>query len=202
MIQSDTFAPALADTMDSPDLVARARAGDGESFWALCAPLRDRLVRQAFALCRNESQAHDLAQESLTEAWRSIHRFNGRCRFATWLCSILLHRHKSALRRARWRSFIPVFPADEEEKAIANQPDGSPTPDRALELSERALLVLRTLDHLPTRQRDVAFLRFYADLSLEEIAAALNCSVGTVKSRLFHALENLRRLRVLNEELR
>lgn len=159
-------------------------------------------MRQAYALCRNESQARDLAQESLTEAWKSIRRFNGRCQFATWLCSILLHRHKSALRRARWRLMLAPFSDEGEAKAATRVSDASPAPDEAAELSERSLLVLRTLDRLSARQRDVVFLRFYADRSLEEIAAALNCSVGTVKSRLFHALENLRQMRTITEELR
>jgi len=51
LIHSAAIAPVQTETLDSPDLAARARAGDGESFWALCAPLQDRLFRQAFALC-------------------------------------------------------------------------------------------------------------------------------------------------------
>jgi len=202
VIQSATLVPAPADPLDSSDLVARAQAGDSDSFWALCAPHQDRLVRQAFALCRHETLARELAQECVTEAWRSIRRFNGRCRFATWLTSILLHRHQSALRRTRWRAFLGSASTPEAQKAVAELPDVSPTPDQTAELSERSRLILRTLDRLPAGQRNVAFLRFYADQSLEEIAAALECSVGTVKSRLFHALENLRRMRVVNEELR
>jgi RNA polymerase sigma-70 factor (ECF subfamily) len=200
LIQSAIIPPVQSQGLDS-ELLARAQAGDGESFGALCAPLQDRLLRHAVTLCRDESQAQDLAQETLAEAWKSIHRFNSQCQFATWLCSILLHRHKSALRRSRWRSLLIHFRPGEQEKTAANLPDASPAPDHALELSERSQRVLRTLDRLPARQREVVFLRFYADQSLEEIGGALHCSIGTVKSRLFHALKNLRRMGSVNEEL-
>lgn len=200
MIQLTPIAPVQTDQLDSPELFARARAGDGESFCALCAPLQDRLLRQAFALCRDECQAQDLAQETLAEAWKSIQRFNGQCQFATWLCSILLHRHKSALRRARWVNLLTRLGGDKEEGAIERIRDSAPHPDAAAALSERSKLVLQTIERLPGRQREVVFLRFYADESLAGISAALNCSVGTVKSRLFHALENLRRMKIFNEE--
>jgi RNA polymerase sigma-70 factor (ECF subfamily) len=179
---------------DSPDLLARARAGDGESFWALCEPLKDRLLRQAFALCRDEAQAQDLTQETFLEAWKSFHRFNGQCQLGTWLCSILLHRHQSALRRARWRAVLTPLTAAQQQKAVESVRDPAPAPDAAVLLSERSRLLLERLDRLPPRQREVVFLRFYTDESLADMAAALNCSVGTVKSRLFHALEALRRM--------
>ena len=67
-------------------------------------------------------------------------------------------------------------------------------------LVDHYLLQLRTL--LPAKQREVVFLRFYADETLDGIAAAMNTSAGTVKSRLFHALENLRQMRIFREELR
>src|SRR5688572_5822852 len=187
---------------DSPDLLARARAGDGESFWRLCEPLKDRLFRQAFALAHHEDQAQDLTQETLLEAWKSLPRFNGQCQFATWLCSILLHRHKSALRRSRWRMLFTAFGPEDEKSAMARLRDHAPSPDEAAELSERSRLILKTLDRLPARQREVIFLRFYADESLAGIAAALNCSVGTAKSRLFHGLESLRRMSIFQKELR
>lgn len=198
---SASLAEMEAEQLDSPCLLARARAGDAESFWALCEPLQPRLVRQALALCRDELQARDLAQETLIAAWKSIHRFNRQCQFSTWLCSILFHKHRSALRRSRWlKLFTNLAGADQAraERIV----DGAPTPDRALQLSERSLQILTTLERLPARQREVIFLRFYADESLEGIAAAMNCSVGTIKSRLFHALENLRKMRIIREELR
>jgi RNA polymerase sigma factor (sigma-70 family) len=190
-----------AEQLNSRHLLALARAGDAESFWALCEPLQARLARQAFALCRDEAQAQDLTQETLIAAWKSIVRFNGQCHFGTWLCSILFHKHRSALRRSRWLKLITNL-AGVAESASERLKDEAPTPDRAVQISERSQQILLALERLPTKQREVIFLRFYADESLEGIAAATNHSIGTIKSRLFHALENLRNMRIFKEELR
>ena len=189
------------ELLDSPALLARAQAGDGESFWALCNPLQQRLARQALALCRDEAMAQDLAQEAFIAAWKSIQRYNGQCQFSTWLCSILLHRYKSALRRSRWRKLIS-YVAVGEDRSLSTIEEHAATPDRAAELSERSQEILLTLQRLPDKHREVIFLRFYADESLEGIAAALGCSLGTVKSRLFNALENLRRMPIFKKEFR
>jgi len=187
--------------LDSRHLLARARAGDAESFWALCEPLQAQLGRQAFALCRDESQAQDLGQETLIAAWKSIARYNGQCHFGTWLCSILLHKHRSALRRSRWLKLFTNL-ARGAESASERIRDEAPTPDRAVQISERSHQILLALERLPAKQREVIFLRFYADETLEGIAEATNHSIGTIKSRLFHALENLRQMRIFKEELR
>lgn len=144
--------------------------------------------------------AQDLTQETLIAGWRSIRRYQGTCQLSTWLCSILLYRHKSAVRRRSWRNLIaPFLPGEQTTPEVEER---IPSPDQAAELSERAGRILETLDRLPRRQREVIFLRFYADESLEGIAAALDCSLGTVKSRLFHALANLRKMRYFQEDRR
>jgi RNA polymerase sigma-70 factor (ECF subfamily) len=171
----------------APDVLARAQARDADAFCELCAPYHDRLFRQAVALCGDHTLAQDLAQETLLEAWKSLRRFNGRCKLFTWFCSIMLHRYQKMLRRKR-----SVLAAAEELESVTDQ---SPSPAATSESSERARLLQKHLDALPHKQRQVVHLRFYVDHSLEEIAVALRCSVGTVKSRLFHGLESLRKMR-------
>src|SRR5947207_8498569 len=61
--------------------LSRARAGDTEAFGEICQRYESRLLRQAFALCRDEAQAEDLAEDTLVEAWRCLRRYNGRCQF-------------------------------------------------------------------------------------------------------------------------
>jgi RNA polymerase sigma-70 factor (ECF subfamily) len=187
--------------LDLPSLLERARSGDAESFWALCSSIEQRLIRQALALCRDEELARDLAQETLIAAWKSISRYNGKCQFGTWLCSILFHKHRSVLRRSRWRTFLVSLTGTDQERP-AELVDAAPTPDKALQLSERSRQVLGALERLPSKQRETVFLRFYAGESLEGIAAVMKCSTGTVKSRLFHGLENLRQMRIFKKEFR
>ena len=171
----------------SPDLLARAQARDAHAFGELCRPYEDRLFRQAVALCAEQTLAEDLVQETLIEAWKSLRRFNGSCRLFTWFCSIMVHRYRKMIRRKR---FVTV--AGELCETMVDQ---QPSPATTTESKDQARFLQQHLDNLPHKQRQVIYLRFYVDNSLEEIAAALGCSVGTVKSRLFNGLENLRKMR-------
>ncbi len=192
----DPLTPLASDGLD---LISRAQAGDSEAFDILCREHGGRLLRQAIGLCGDASVAEDLVQETLLAAWRSISRFNGCCRFFTWLCSILIHRHQNLLRK-RWPrpfSFLCGDEIDSTNNFLARTPDPGPTPGMQTEGAEQAALVLRSLEKLPPKLREVVYLRFYAEESLEGIAAVLGCPVGTVKSRLFHGLERLRQMKSL-----
>ena len=176
-----------------------AKQGDAEAFCELCRFYEARLRRQAMALCGDPAAADDLAQEAFLAAWQSLSRYNERCRFFTWLCAILIHRYKSH-RRGRHRAASRMATDEIEgdsENPLDRLADEAPRPDQALLSAEQALLMRRCLELLPAKHREVVFLRFYAQESLENIAVVLNCSVGTIKSRLFNALEKLRNMKGL-----
>lgn len=178
--------------------LADAQAGDPGAFCRLIRPHEKRLYRQALALCRDEDAAEDLVQQTLVEAWKSIGRYDRTCRLSTWLCAILLHRHHKMLRAARrwpipWAKLLPWQQSDllDASQSLASR---DLSPDQALQQSERAAQARAALDSLPGKHRQVIWLRYFEDASLLEMAAALGCSVGTVKSRLHHALEKLRKM--------
>jgi RNA polymerase sigma-70 factor, ECF subfamily len=174
--------------------VHSAQNGDAEAFGDLFAILESKLHRQAFFLTGDEHQALDLLQETLIEAWKHVKRYDGRARFFTWVCSVMAHRHYDWLRRLRVRAAALLG-----ESANLREPDPAPSPDNSLALFERARLLRDCLEELPAKQRTVVYLRFYAGESLEGIAAIAQCSVGTVKSRLFHGLERLARMHKIKE---
>jgi RNA polymerase sigma-70 factor, ECF subfamily len=182
------------DAPESRSLFDRAQAGDATAFGEICRAYETRLLRQAMALCGSEALAEDLAQDTLVEAWKSLRRYNGHCQFLTWLCAILLNRWRNTLRKKRPAPFAALAGPDRDEvrDRIANLADDRPAPDRAAQMREQAALVWQCVQMLPVKQQQVVFLRFYVDDSLDGIAAALDCSTGTVKSRLFHALDKLR----------
>lgn len=187
---------------DTRNLLDLAQAGDAEAFGAICRVYETRLLRQAMTLCGDAILAEDLAQDSLVEAWKSLRRYNGRCQFFTWLCAILLNRYRNVIRGNRFRPTSP--PGGQDQEALepqTNLPDPAALPDQAIERREQALLVRQCVQSLPARHQQVIYLRFYVDDSLEGIAAALGCSVGTVKSRLFHALEKLRKMNAFSPKL-
>jgi len=191
--------PAFVEVVGLPeplDLLEHARRGDESSFNALCRLYENRLVRQAIVLCGDETLARDLAQDAMFEAWKSVARYNGECRFFTWLCSILIHCHRRTLRRKRPVPFSWLLPFDREraEAGLAGGADWKGTPAELAQDVERAAILRRCLEKLPEKQRRVLYLRFYVDDSLDGIAAALGCPVGTVKSRLVNALDRLTRM--------
>ena len=195
--------PTLAEmeTLDTESLLDRARDGDADAFCELCRTVETRLLRQAVSLCRDMSLAEDLAQDTLVEAWKYLRRYNRRCRFFTWLCAILLNRHRNTLRKRRLLLFaLSRANKDDDAKRIEEVTDERALPDEAAELREQAALVRRCVQALPRKHQQVIYLRFYVDDSLEGIAAALGCSVGTVKSRLFHALDKLRGMKELRAQ--
>jgi RNA polymerase sigma-70 factor, ECF subfamily len=189
--------PARSEAENSEEeisaLVLRAQGRDAEAFGRLCTILEARLHRQALFLARDEQQGLDLLQETMLEAWKHLQRYDGRARFFTWVCSIMAHRHYTWARRLKARCRMLAAPLDE---TIAEE---RPLPSDTMAELDRTRLMRECLDQLPPKQRMVVYLRFYAGESLEGIAALIPCSVGTVKSRLFHAMERLARMQKLKE---
>lgn len=196
--------PALviSQTPDTWQVVERAQAGDTEAFGQICRAYESRLLRQALTLCGNPTLAEDLAQDTLVEAWKCLRRYNGRCQFFTWLCAILLNRYRNTVREKRPRPLSSLVTSDQDEfqNQLDQLTDHESPPDQAAQLREQAALVLNCIQALPAKHQQVIYLRFYVDRSIEGVAAALGCSVGTVKSRLFRALDKLRAMNALHSQ--
>ena len=187
--------------METQQLLQRAQEGNAEAFCALAQAHERRLFQQALALCRNPATAEDLAADTIIEAWKSIGRFDGRCRFSTWLYAILLHRHQKLVRQQRSRpvslSLLPVSEADASERLLERLPDPQPFSPDVLARTDDDARLREAVQALPEKHRQVVQLRFFEDAAVSEIAVALGLSVGTVKSRLHHALEKLRKMKTI-----
>jgi RNA polymerase sigma-70 factor, ECF subfamily len=177
----------IAHTDDQRELVDRAQAGETAAFEQLARRHAAPLWRCALVLSKDGHWAEDLVQETLVEAWRSLARFDGRCRLSTWLYGILRHRFLKG-RRNQDAVRLSVSHALEREPCTAC------LPDRSAEASEDAGRVRQAVASLPEEHRLVIELRFFAGATLDDIAVALDCPLGTVKSRLHYALEKLRQM--------
>jgi RNA polymerase sigma-70 factor, ECF subfamily len=188
------------ETVDTGQSLSRARAGDADAFCRLIEPLQTRMLRQAAALSGDVSAAEDLVAETLVEAWKSLARYDESCRFSTWLYAILLHRHQKWMRRARSRpvalAWLPVFERDPLVAKQENVPSPEPSPAEDAARHENSALIRECVARLPEKHRRIILLRFFEDASLPDMARVLGCPVGTVKSRLHHALEKLRKIRM------
>ena len=166
---------------DERELIDRAQAGEAIAFERLAEQHAARLWRCALALGQDGHWAEDLTQETLVEAWRSLARFDHRCKFSAWLYGILRHRF---LKGRRNHNAARLCAPD----ALGQVPCTPHTPSSYAEASEDARRVRQAVASLPEVHRLVVELRFFAGATLDEIAAALGCPLGTVKSRLHHAL--------------
>lgn len=176
----------MSDPPDTEaDLIRLAQAGDVAAFRQLAQRQQAFLFACAYTFCRDRHGAEDLAQETLVAAWRSLARFDGRCQLSSWLYGILKHRYLKVGTR-RVGPSIDDLPAD-------TLPQQTSTPARDAEQAEDAAQVRAAVASLPEEHRQVIELRFFAGASLDEIATALDCPLGTVKSRLHHGLEKLRK---------
>lgn len=187
---------------ETRNLLDQARSGDAEAFSEICRAYETRLLRRAMTLCGNATKAEELAQDTLVEGWKSLRRYNGRCQFFTWLCAILLNRYRNTVRK-KCSVLVSVLKGpdpNEFQDSVANPPDSHPMPDEAAQIREEADIIWESVQALSGKQQQVIYLRFYVDDSLEGIASALGCSVGTVKSRLFHALDKLRAMNAIKTQ--
>lgn len=182
---------------DRTELVALAREGDVRAFSRLMEEQQPRLLAQALAFCGEAEQARDLVQETMIAAWKSMGRYDGTCRLFTWLYVILLRQHRRALGWFARR--LPLATPEQQTAAMRLEEAGA---DEGGEGRAEAELLRAMLAALPGRHREVIRLRFYAGASEAEIASALGISRGTVKSRLHHGLEKLRRMKEKMNRLR
>lgn len=151
-----------------------------EAFFALLRPEQGKLYRTALAILGNEADARDALQEAVIRAYRAFAQLKGGpASFPAWMRRILVNQCTHILRRRA--KVIPV------EQPMDLRPD----PERVQEMPEGSE-VWEAVRRLPEHYRAVVVLRFLDDMSLEDIAAALDIPLGTVKSRLHTALRLLR----------
>ncbi|HXR47614.1 MAG TPA: sigma-70 family RNA polymerase sigma factor [Candidatus Limnocylindrales bacterium] len=195
VITDDRLTPPAA-----PELLARARAGDADGFCLLIEPLQARLLRQAAALTGDLNLAEDIVSETLIEAWKSFPRYNESCQLSTWLYAILLHRYQKSVRRARSRpialAWLSLFETRDLSQKQENIPAPELSPAEATARNETFTQLRQCIERLSKKHARVILLRFFEDAPLPDMAAVLGCSVGTVKSRLHHALEKLRKMKM------
>lgn len=182
--------------MDDESLVRRFQDGDEASFDELVRRHRRRVHRVARAVLGDPVRADDAAQEAFVKAWKGLRAFDGASRFTTWLHRIAVNAALD-LRDAEARKRRVADEAEREPSGPA-EPARSPGALTLVLAGERHERLWRAVARLPERQRLTLILRIQHDLTHAEIAEALDCTVGTAKANLHHAVARLRDL--LSEE--
>lgn len=180
---------------DAP-LVARAVAGDVRAFELLVLKHRRRIERLISRMVRDSDLVEDVAQETFIKAWRALPQFRGDAQFYTWLYRIAVNTAKKALVALRRDPLLPEHAlhadTDEDETSARRPEPTSPeTPETELAAREIAAAVNAAMEALPEDQRQAVTLREIEGLSYEDIAAVMQCPIGTVRSRIFRARESI-----------
>lgn len=173
-----------------PDLqlVKRCQSGDISAFDGLVRRHKGKVYRLVYRVLDGGSDVDDVAQEIFLKAYGQIGRFQCRSSFSTWLTRIAVNCCINYLRSSRknFRFFpIDIFPQ-------GGQGQSSAEPQVVAEHTEKCEKVRQAINSLSPKQMAVIVLHYFEDRSCEEIAAILDCSIGTVKSRLFHARRKLK----------
>jgi RNA polymerase sigma-70 factor, ECF subfamily len=159
--------------------VQAALLGDQNAFADLVTRYQSAVYNMAYRMLGDPTEAEDAAQEVFVRAWNQLHTFQLDRRFSTWLLSIASHYCIDVLRRRR-----PAAPLDDVALYVESD---EPAPDEIALQGEQADTVKRLLNRLPDKYRSVTVLRYYNDLSYEEIARVTGLTESAVKTQLHRA---------------
>lgn len=169
-------------------LVKAAKKGDMLAFEELVARHRDKIYARAFSMMRNEDEALDLSQEAWVKSWQRLEQFQGDSSFATWMTRIVINLCLDQLRKNKRHRAESIEVMNEEAGGVERQmPVVDVNPTAGLERTELRKRIDKALGQLSHEHRTVMVLHEFEDLEYKEIAKRMECSIGTVMSRLFYA---------------
>jgi RNA polymerase sigma factor (sigma-70 family) len=173
--------------LDDQELVEQARGGDARAYEALVRRYQDLAFRTAYVIAGRTADAEDAAQEGFVKAWYALSRFRAGAPFRPWLLAIVANEARNRHRTGRRQDDLALRVAEDRPSG-----DAAPSPEAAALATEQRRLLLAAVGRLGEADRQVITCRYFLELSEAEMASALGCRPGTVKSRLSRALERLR----------
>jgi RNA polymerase sigma-70 factor (ECF subfamily) len=173
--------------LDESSLVERARQGDGGAYEALVRRHQQLAFRVAYLITGTAAEAEDAAQEAFVKAYYALGRFRSGAPFRPWLLRIVANEARNRQAAAGRRPHLALSAAEDRPSE-----DTALSPEAAALAAEQRQFLLDALATLREDDRLVIAYRYFLDLSEAEMAEALGCPRGTVKSRLSRALDRLR----------
>jgi RNA polymerase sigma-70 factor (ECF subfamily) len=180
----------MGERLIDQELVARVQQGDKKAFDLLVLKYQQKITNLISRYIRDPHEVLDVTQEAFIKAYRAIPKFRGDSAFYTWLYRIAINTAKNYLVAQGRRP-----PSDDVEAEVAEQMDvgvrlkETGTPENHVLTEEISMTVQKAIDDLPEDLRTAIVLRELEGMSYEEIANAMSCPVGTVRSRIFRARE-------------
>ena len=184
-------------------LIKRAQSGDVAAFEALIEAYEQKVFHIAYRMAGNPDDAADMAQEILLKIFRNVGKFKGESKFSTWVYRVATNTCLDELKKAKRKA---AYSLDEEFETEEGQlgvevADTAPTPEQRVEGQEIRDAITEAISRLSEEHRQIIILRDINGLTYEEVADILDCSLGTVKSRISRAREQLRKILSQDREL-
>lgn len=191
-------APEVGSGPTDEELVRQAQAGDSAAFDELVTRHRGRIYAMIRQMVKNDADAWDLSQEAFIKAWKALPRFEVKALFSTWLYRIAHNTVYDWVRRKRPEAGgelnEEIFTGDQVDPASMTTPGASQRPDDALSTDELRVKIEAALGQLSPDHREAVVLKDVQGLAYKEIAEVMECSIGTVMSRLHYARQKLQLL--------
>ncbi|MCY7314848.1 MAG: RNA polymerase sigma factor RpoE [Rubrivivax sp.] len=186
----------MGDSEVDAQLVARVKQGDVRAFEMLVIKYQRRIERLIGRMVRDTDLVQDIAQETFIRAYRALPQFRGESAFYTWLYRIAVNTAKKFLMDLKrdplvTESALRLDEDGEETSRAENELTDGATPEALLATKEIAAAVNAAIEALSPDLRQAITLREIEGLSYEEIAEAMTCPIGTVRSRIFRARESI-----------
>ena len=180
----------MGDSYTDKQLVERVQQGDKKFFDLLVLKYQNRIIKLVSRYVRDQSDAQDIAQDAFVKAYRALPNFRGDSAFYTWLYRIAINTAKNYVVSLSRRPIEAcVENADGEQLDLGELQKDIATPENVLLADEIKQTILEAMNKLPEDLRVAVTLREVDGLTYEEIAEAMDCPIGTVRSRIFRARE-------------
>jgi RNA polymerase sigma-70 factor (ECF subfamily) len=186
--------------LEDRELVERFKQGDQSAFGRLVEKHSTKAYQIAYGVVANREDAEEVTQDVFVRIHRALAKFRGDAEFTTWMYRIAMNLARNKYRwnksRGSQRNIsidAPLPGADDDDARHIDLPETEPTPDEQLQVDELESRALEELYKLPELYREALVLRNIKELSYEEISTLLGCKLGTVKSRIARARDELRK---------
>jgi len=183
---------------DDQVLVRKAQAGDYSAFDSLVTDHRGKIYAMIVNMVKNEADAWDLTQDAFIKAWKALPKFENRSKFSTWMFRISHNVVYDWKRKKKIESDSELddnlLSADSIDPRARTAPSVPASPDKEMQNAELRAQIESALEKLSEKHREVILLREVQGLDYKEIAEIMDCSTGTVMSRLFNARKKLQNL--------